>query len=200
MGADLFAHKAAGYEQEKRRTDVVTSIAEAILESVPLNQNMHLMDFGSGTGLLLERVATKVGKITAVDISPAMNARLEEKKPALPCELELMPVDLAEVIPQARFDGVISSMTLHHVENLPVVLSRLYTVIADKGFLALADLELEDGSFHDEADGVFHKGFDCRKIMKLVSVAGFKDVELKRIHSIPKNGKDYPVFLLTARK
>ncbi len=200
MGADLFAHKAAGYEQEKRRIDVVTHIAEEIVDSVSLNQDMHLMDFGSGTGLLLERIATKVGKITAVDVSSAMNTQLEEKRSSLPCELELMPVDLAEIMPQVCFDGVISSMTLHHIENLPVVLSRLYTLTVDKGFLVLADLELEDGSFHDEPDGVFHHGFDRRKIVKLVTMAGFRDVKLNRIHAVPKNGREYPVFLLIARK
>ena len=200
MGADLFAHKAGNYEQAKRRIDVVNSIAAAIIDSVALKPDMHLMDFGSGTGLLLERVADSVGKITAVDISPAMNAQLEEKRSDLSCELELMPVDLAEVLPKSSYDGIISSMTLHHVENLPVVLSRLHTMTAEHGFLALADLELEDGTFHSEPEGVFHPGFDGRKLAKLVELAGFSEVKLRRIHAIPKNGREYPVFLLTARK
>ena len=37
------------------------------------------MDFGSGTGLLLEIIAPRVNKIAALDISKTMNKELESK-------------------------------------------------------------------------------------------------------------------------
>jgi len=66
-------------KQNPSRVDNVDNIARTLLAAVPLDKTMHLMDFGSGTGLLLERVAPQVGKITAVDISESMNRELRDK-------------------------------------------------------------------------------------------------------------------------
>lgn len=94
MTKDFFAHKARNYEQNPDRVDNVDNIANAIVGNVMLDKRMHLMDFGSGTGLLLERIAPQVRKITAVDISRAMNEQLQAKRPQLACELEILEVDL----------------------------------------------------------------------------------------------------------
>ncbi|WP_372986705.1 methyltransferase domain-containing protein [Marinobacter sp.] len=83
MSKDYFAHKADTYEQNRDRVDNVTNIANTILEKAHIDPSMHLMDFGSGTGLLLERIAPHVQKITAVDISPSMNRQLSEKRASL---------------------------------------------------------------------------------------------------------------------
>jgi len=79
MSKDYFSHKAHIYEQDNNRVDNVGNIADAISQQVTLSSQMHLLDFGSGTGLLLERLAPQVKKITAVDISTrhsAANSRI----------------------------------------------------------------------------------------------------------------------------
>ena len=40
----------------------------AILENVEFNDQMQVMDFGAGTGLITSQVATHVDTVTAVDI------------------------------------------------------------------------------------------------------------------------------------
>lgn len=200
MTQDHFAHKAASYEQDKNRVDNVANIADAIVARVRLTKSMHLMDFGSGTGLLLERIAPHVGKITAVDVSQSMNAQLREKLPRLACDIELLAVDLEKVSLDRMFDGVISSMTMHHIEDTAAMFARFHTQLNDGGFIAIADLDREDGSFHTEDTGVHHAGFERAAISKTAAAAGFNKIETVTASTISKNGRHYPVFLLVGFK
>lgn len=196
MTHDHFAHKAGSYEQNQDRVDNVAHIADAIVARVQLTKSMHLMDFGSGTGLLLERIAPHVGKITAVDVSPSMNAQLREKLPRLACEVELVEVDLEKTSLNRAFDGVISSMTMHHIKDIAAMFAKFHAMLNKGGFIAIADLDREDGSFHTEDTGVHHAGFDREGIKKVAVDAGFTNVETVTVGVINKRGKDYPVFLL----
>ena len=66
------------------------------------------------------------------------------------------------------------------------------------GFIALADRDPEDGSFHSEDTGVFHHGFARAAISAMARAAGFHEVAIDTASVIAKGGRDYPVFLLTA--
>lgn len=103
MTKDFFAHKASSYEQNKNRVDNVESIARSILSAVELEPAMHLMDFGSGTGLLLERIAPHVGKITAVDISSS-NARCSDAQSSLPAQDLVLKTTSPVSISDLRFE------------------------------------------------------------------------------------------------
>ncbi len=198
MSNDYFAQKAQSYEQNPDRVDNVSNIANAILDKVELNRSMHLLDFGSGTGLLLERLAPHARKITAVDISPAMNLQLEEKQKRLDCELEILELDLEKQDLQDRFDGIISSMTMHHISDIVAMFRRFHEHTKPGGFIAIADLEKEDGTFHTEDTGVFHFGFEQEAIAAAAREGGFRNVEVESVSVIEKEDQDYPVFLLTA--
>lgn len=199
MSRDYFAHKAASFDQNPARVDNVAAIAEALLATIRLDRSMHLMDFGSGTGLLLERVAPHVGKITAVDVSESMNRQLAEKIPQLGCPVDIRPVDLVQEAIDGPFDGIISSMTLHHVADIGAIFRRFRALLKDGGFIALADLDAEDGSFHSEDTGVFHNGFDRAAIRRIAEEAGFGEVAVVSASVVRKPQRDYPVFLLTGR-
>lgn len=197
MTKDYFEHKAGSYEQSKNRVDNVENIANSILRAVKLDKTMHIMDFGSGTGLLLERVAPHVAKITAVDISQSMNRQLLEKQGRLGCEIETMEVDLEQSEVEQKFDGIISSMTLHHIKEIGTMIAKLHSMLNENGFIAIADLDTEDGSFHAEDTGVFHSGFDRDEIIKVAQEAGFRNVAVSSASVVHKPQGDFPVFLLT---
>ncbi len=156
------------------------------------------MDFGSGTGLLLEKIAPFVEKITAVDISSSMNAQLRDKRDQLPCELDIQEIDLTKKTIDEKFDGIISSMTMHHIEDTETMLVKLYDMLNDNGYIAIADLDKEDGGFHSEDTGVFHFGFDRQEIVSAAKNAGFKKIKIKTASTIEKPQGMYTVFLLTA--
>jgi cyclopropane fatty-acyl-phospholipid synthase-like methyltransferase len=202
MTTDHFAHKAGYYDLDKDKRDNVTQIGKAICSAIQLSSSMQLMDFGSGTGLLLECIAPYVGKITAVDVSQAMNAQLREKLSRINTDVEIVELDL-ESNPSdkkpfdRKFDGIISSMTMHHIKNISAMIETFYSLLKDGGFIAIADLDREDGDFHGESHGVYHAGFDREYFVQAASKAGFKNVAISTASVINKSQRDYPVFLLT---
>jgi putative AdoMet-dependent methyltransferase len=198
MSIDHFAGKADSYEQNPNRVDNVANIANAILGAVEFNRSMHIMDFGSGTGLLLERIAPHVGKMTAVDVSKSMNRQLQEKRDRLPCELDILEVDLAQTNIPLQVDGIISSMTMHHIEDVGAMFEKFHAMVKGGGFIAISDLDAEDGSFHTEDTGVFHQGFDREEIARAAFEAGFQSVNVSSASVVHKPQGDFEVFLLTA--
>lgn len=204
MANDHFKNKASTYDKAQRRLDNVDNIAHAILNHIQLIPTMHLLDFGSGTGLLLERLAPFVNKITAIDTSPSMNKQLEKKRCTLQCALEILPININnnkwKNYHNNYFDGIISSMTLHHIKDIQPLFDTFYTTLKPNGFIALADLFTEDGNFHTEKSGIYHYGFDPIEIMTLAARSGFINIDIQGISHVKKPQGNYPVFLLTATK
>jgi predicted methyltransferase len=91
-------------------------------------------------------------------------------------------------------------MTLHHIKDLEAFFNMLYKTLKDDGFLAIADLESEDGTFHSDNNGVHHFGFHEDNLKKIVQKSGFKEVSIENINTIEKPHRNFGVFLLTARK
>ena len=198
---DYFHAKSKIYENEAARTNNVKNIGEAILERLTYDKTTtHVMDFGSGTGLLTEQIAPFVRKMTTIDISPSMNEALRAKKEQLPCELEMLEIDLVSTEVDATFDGIISSMTIHHVEDVQALFHTFYRLLNSGGSIALADLDKEDGTFHTEDMGVFHFGFDQQEFAAWAKKVGFDDVSIEIVSVAKKPYGDYPIFLLTGRK
>ena len=200
MSKDFFKEKAESYEMNSNRVSNVANIANSIIKNVSLHQRMHLMDFGSGTGLLLERIAPLVRKITAIDISKSMNDQLEQKRGRLSCELDIIDIDLEFDDLESKFDGIISSMTMHHVKDIDLMFEKFYKLLNEGGVIAIADLDREDGSFHTEDTGVYHFGFCRDEISTAAKKANFSEVKVVNASVVKKSHGEYPVFLLTAKK
>lgn len=200
MSNDFFKEKAAGYDQVTHRVANVENIAKTIGQCIDLASSMKIMDFGSGTGLLLERIAPSVDTISAVDISTSMNKQLEMKRGVLECQLEILEMDLTASVLDRKFDGIISSMTLHHVENIHSIFSKFYAMLEDSGFIAIADLDSENGSFHQEDTGVFHFGFSREELLSIAESVGFRNTNIVTASTVCKPQGNYSVFLLTATK
>ena len=200
MSKDFFEHKADIYEKDDNRVSNVENIANAVIENVSLDPKMHLMDFGSGTGLLLERIAPFVRKITAIDISKSMIEQLDKKRDSLSCEIDIREIDLVSEDITDTFDGIISSMTMHHVKDIEAMFVKFYSLLNGGGIIAIADLDKEDGSFHTDDTGVYHFGFDRDAIAIAAKKAGFREVEVVDASLMHRSQGDFPVFLLTAKK
>ena len=197
---DFFAEKAAEYDGQKSRTQNVDNIGQSMLKHLSFSKEMHIMDFGSGTGLLSSQIAPHVGEITAVDISPSMNGVLQSKMNAIDCKLQILELDLTKETLDAQFDAIISSMTMHHIEHVEEILKKFYSLLDDNGTLAIADIDKEDGTFHTEDTGVFHYGFDRNEFLRIAENAGFRELKMQTASVMEKPTGNYPVFLLTGKK
>ncbi|MCX6076895.1 MAG: class I SAM-dependent methyltransferase [Campylobacterales bacterium] len=196
---DLFHKKAESWDEEQIRIVGAKKIADAITAKMELNNTMEIMDFGVGTGLLGFEIAKITKKVYGVDTSESMIKKLKEKNNS-EIHIETFCQDIIKEPLKKTFDGIISSMTLHHIENIKDFFETIYKNINENGFIAIADLELEDGTFHSDNTGVFHFGFDENALSKIVLACGFKDVKFVNIDTINKPEKDFRIFLLTARR
>jgi putative AdoMet-dependent methyltransferase len=67
--------------------------------------------------------------------------------------------------------------------------------------VAPADLDAEDGTFHPaDTQGVYHDVFDRGEFQAILESNVFKDVNFVTAHTVNKEGKTYPIFLVTAAR
>ena len=202
-----FDQSAQTWDEEPRRLATARDVAEAIKKYVPLKSDMVALDFGCGTGLVTLHIQPFVQRISAVDTSPGMLTVLREKIDAAGIE-NVEPVWVEEddqPFPEPVYDLIFSSMTLHHVKDYKGMLKKMHRALAPGGYIAIADLEKEEGDFHDDNSTVAHFGFDPAQLHRTVQKIGFTNIQTPTIHTIQKETaagqvKDFPLFLLTARK
>ena len=195
---DNFKQKAKEWDNKSIRVQNAHTIAKSIIDKINLSKDMHIMDFGVGTGLLGFEVLEHVKSMDGVDTSEGMLEKLSEKntdgKFINPICQDIIknPLDI-------KYDGIISSMTLHHVESLVDYFKTIKNNLNKNGFIAIADLMDEDGTFHSDNTGVFHFGFGEDQLKEIVQSCGFKDVCFEHIFTINKPHRDFDIFLLTAK-
>jgi 2-polyprenyl-3-methyl-5-hydroxy-6-metoxy-1,4-benzoquinol methylase len=196
--SQYFNAKAVEWDADTMRKQLSSAIGSSILAHTPLDDRMDVLDFGAGTGLVSAYVAPRVNKVVAVDTSEAMLAALTAKQ-ELRGKVEAVCVDITKSPLNARFDLVISAMAMHHVADTAELIQSFASHLKPGGWLALSDLDTEDGSFHpDEVAGVFHHGFDRGVLQGILEKCGFGEIRFFTAHTIIRNENRYPVFLVTA--
>ncbi len=192
---------AGSWDEEPRRVKVATEVAVAIRKTLNLSTAWDALDMGCGTGLVTLSLAHQLGSITGIDSSSAMLDKLREKvkasgitnvKTAL-CDLS------AGQLPEGKFHLIISAMTLHHIKDPETLLSSLRSRLYPGGWVALADLEAEDGSFHEDPTGVFHHGFSRTELTNLLATSGFVSISVTEATLMQKGDRTYPILLAVAQ-
>ena len=197
---DKFKDKAKDWDVSDRVKQLSAGIGSCILKNVELNEKMHVMDFGAGTGLITSQVAPLVNKITAVDISQAMLERLLAKQ-ELKDKVQALCQDITHTPSGEQYDLIMSAMAMHHVEDTDNMVRQFAAHLKPGGKVALADLDKEDGSFHPPTvEGVYHSGFERSAFQAILEKHGFKDVRFETAHTVQGETKSYPVFLALATK
>lgn len=213
-----FDQKAAQWEAKPVRVARAQAVAESIKAAVPLAPHMTALEYGCGTGLLSFALQPYLGHITLADSSRGMLAVLRDKIAAAsiqntctaqnrlrysagmtPLQLDVM----IDPLPAERYQLIYTLLTLHHIPDTDHMLRAFYDLLDTPGTLCVADLDKEDGTFHeDEFHG--HLGFDRAELAAQARQIGFQHVHFSTAyHQIKEvNGvsKDFPIFLMAARK
>lgn len=202
-----FNQEAGRWDDNPRRVVLATAVVEAIRRHVDLDETMHVLDFGCGTGLISLGLSPLVGSVTGVDSSAGMIEVLREKIAAARLSnvaARLIDFEHREAM-GGPYDLVCSSMTLHHVPDIFPLLERLHGLLRPGGVIAVADLDPDGGHFHGDNTGVFHSGFVREDLAGHFRRAGFKNVGCVTAHAFEKADaqgvtRAFSVFLMTARK
>ena len=184
------------------RSQAIAMKMEAML---PLSKEMKALEYGAGTGILSFILRKQLGFIVMMDSSVEMVKVMAEKvADRNATNLEPVCLNLEHELPQQSFDLIFNQMVLHHIADVTSIFKKLLKMILTGGFLAIADLYPEDGSFHGEGfEG--HLGFDPEKLKVLLLETGFKNIDFESCYAVKRiledgTPKSFPVFLITASK
>jgi ubiquinone/menaquinone biosynthesis C-methylase UbiE len=200
-----FDQQARDWDNDPGRVSRARAVADAIRSHVPLTAGMSAIEYGCGTGLLSFELRGDIGSITLADNSAGMLDVLREKIAALGA-VNLTPIRLdltVDPLPADRFDLVFSLLTLHHIPDTERALRSFHALLGPNGWLAICDLDAEDGSFHDPGfDG--HHGFERGDLERKLKDLGCLDVCTITASEIARERggvtRVYPLFLLVGRK
>jgi len=199
-----FDARARDWDKNQRYIDRSQAVAETLRQMIPLNKKMKALEYGSGTALLSFALRDEFAEIVLMDNSKEMTAVAVEKIADQNIE-NMTPLffDLELQDYHAKFDIIYSQMVMHHVNDIDAMLLKFYKLLNRGGYLAIADLYAEDGSFHGKGFNG-HNGFDPDYLKSRLLSAGFYDVIFKQCFVISKetdegSTKQYPVFLIIAR-
>lgn len=197
-----FDERAATWDDDPAKVERARVVAAAIRSTLSLQRSERLLEHGAGTGLLSEALQDDVGSITMADTSAGMRQVMQDKVDSgLIPGARVWDLDLGglDPLPDERFDLVATMLALHHVDDIDLTLQSFARLLEPGGHLCIVELDREDGTFHGEGfDG--HHGFARDDLGARLRSAGFTDVAFQDCHFVEKNGRDYPMFLVTATR
>ncbi len=201
-----FDIKAADWDQNPMHWDRSDAIAKGIIKLIPLKKEMTALEFGAGTGVTSFMLKDYLKVITLMDNSTEMvrmaNEKIEKTKVK---NLKVLNFDLEHNDYKAEmFDLIITQMALHHVADTEDIIKIFYNILNHGGYLAVADLYPENGSFHG-VDFTGHRGFDVEILSNQIRNQGFKDISHRKCFVINKRiaGNimgQFDVFLMIANR
>jgi 2-polyprenyl-3-methyl-5-hydroxy-6-metoxy-1,4-benzoquinol methylase len=202
-----FDKDAAKWDENPGRLKMAEAVFNTINSNLKLTKSMRILDFGCGTGLLSLRLLPLVNSVTGADSSRGMldvlNSKIADQN-LQNIKTLLIDIDKDEHL-TGEYDVVTSSMTMHHIKNPVQLLKQFHSILTPGGFLCIADLDSDEGKFHEDNTGVFHMGFHRDEMKSFFAEAGFKDITGFTAAEISKPGKDgsvnkFSVFLIAGRK
>jgi len=197
-----FDAKARDWDKNQRFIDRSEAVANTLLQMIPVHAGMKALEYGSGTALLSFALKDKFAEITLMDNSREMNQVTIEKIAGQQVKnMKPLFFDLEHEEFTGKFDIIYSQMVMHHVNDIDAMLAKFYGLLNSGGYLAIADLYSEDGSFHgDGFNG--HLGFDADILGDQMKVVGFDGIKHQKSYVIERTEEDgtvkeFPIFLLT---
>ena len=201
-----FEKAAVVWDKDPGRVQMAQTIADAMITALKPKGNELVMDYGTGTGNIALRIVPHVHRIIAVDSSKGMLDVLQEKL----SRDRISTVEIREwsigqdpaLLP--RFDIIVSSMTMHHIRDTAGTARALYTMLLHGGSIAIADLDSDNGEFHETPGIAEHDGIDRKYLQQVFEQAGFVSVRfheaatLQKISSMTGKLRDFTIFLMTA--
>jgi len=197
-----FDERAATWDEDPGHVARAEAVARTLIDTVDLEPDMRMLEYGAGTGLLTQAVRDRVGPVTLADVSSGMRdviaAKIERGELT---DARVWSIDLAtEPAPTGeQFDLIVTVMTMHHIDPVDPVLGAFRDLLALGGHLCIVDLDREDGSFH--GDGfVGHHGFDRAELTAALERAGLRSVRFTDCHTMHRDDAAYPIFLAVAQR
>ena len=203
MSLEGFNKRAKEWDAKPERVKGAMTFVNKIQEFLPQNiKDYSLLDYGCGSGLVSFGFANDVKIIKGLDFSSGMVDVYNEKASKIGfknIQASLHDID-KESLEEKQFDIVATNMTMHHITDTTAFIKKLTSSLKSGGKLFIADLDIEDGTFHSDNTGVVHFGFDREKLIAAFKEAGLSNIHIETLQSIPKPHRDFEIFFITGTK
>lgn len=169
--------RVAGEWDEIRKGYYDESVLVAIKQRVPFGRDWAVADLGAGSGFVSTAVAPLVGRLIALDQSPAMLETMRQNMAArgignveyVRGELERLPFGDGEL------DAVVANMALHHAQRPDAAIAEMYRVLKPGGWAAITDLDRHENAWFAQEMFDVWMGFDRGEVEAWFAAAGFSE-------------------------
>lgn len=182
VASESFQRSGADWDEMRALALPAEAVEDALLRALPEKVG-HLLDIGTGTGALLERVAPLVAAALGVDASRSMLAlaRTRLAKPGLG-HCSVRQGDMYRLpLPDAVFDVVVMQMVLHYAEDLDAALAEAARVLRAGGRLIVVDLAQHDDQASVRRLAHRWNGFPDGEMVHLLAKAGLAIHEVQTV-------------------
>lgn len=191
---------ASTWDTKSTRVEIAKTFISTVKENIHNISSFDILDYGCGTGLVSFGFVGEVKSILGMDFSDGMLDVYNQK---------IKDYDLSDIkcekhnindnhLPHNKFDMILTSMTLHHIKDTNDFIEKAYKALKQNGYLAIGDLDKEDGTFHDRGnEGVEHFGFDKQHLSDMLQQNGFEIVFYENVYTAKES---YPIFCAIAQK
>lgn len=146
VASESFRQKGSDWDEMRALELPAQAVEAALLSLFPTNRDGRLLDIGTGTGRVLELLASRIRVGLGIDASKAMLA-LARARLSAP-EMAHCAVRLADMyrlpLSDASYDTVVLQMVLHHAEDPVGAIIEAARVLAPGGRLLVIDLAEHD--------------------------------------------------------
>jgi SAM-dependent methyltransferase len=140
-----FTHQSQSFGTSAAMTSAQT--LDALIELVPEDEDARWLDVACGPGVISRAMASRVGSVRGVDLTPAMVAEAERRAHEEGIDNVSFALGDATALdfPDTSFDGAITRLSLHHIPVAGRVVAEMARVVRPGGCVAVSDLAADVG-------------------------------------------------------
>jgi malonyl-CoA O-methyltransferase len=172
--------------------------AGILISMMPEEKANSVLDIGSGTGFLTEKVVEKLkaGEFTGVDFAEGMVRVCRQNWP----QHKFVCEDAEKFDPGRSFDAVVSNFTFQWLSDIPSAMRRFYGWVKEGGIFAfstpvkgsLKELKSISGSFHDfPEESELLKGLPGPEKLQIKEMTAWYETPIEAVRSIKNVGANY---------
>jgi ubiquinone/menaquinone biosynthesis C-methylase UbiE len=192
--------KIANIYDTSERVQIAKVSSDTIREYLVDAKSKNAIDFGSGTGLVGMNLLNDFNSILFLDTSQNMINQIKQKI----ADFNIRNVDTLcfdfekDSQSDLHADYIFMAQVLLHINDVELVLSRLYDVLNVGGHLLIVDFNKNEEIVSD----MVHNGFDQVKLSDIMTKIGYRDIQSKTFYTGSKifMGHDASMFILDSQK
>jgi SAM-dependent methyltransferase len=135
-----FTHQSSSFGTAAALTSIET--LGVLAELVPEDPEAEWVDLACGPGVVTRAIASRVGSVHGIDLTPAMVEEAERRARAEGVGNVEFGVGEATAtgLPGASFDGAITRLSLHHIPGPARVVAEMARLVRPGGWVLVSDI------------------------------------------------------------